>query len=111
MIAPVVVLGSRKEQKAAAYPFVNAYNSLEAEGQDARRVLVVGYSFRDVPVNEKLRRIAEASARQNWLVVDYRTDPTDRAAYEAYVRDLLGMDGDRLRFDFGGVGEFELGYR
>ena len=56
-IRPVVVLASQRDktEHASQYPFNLAYEMFDRGLKDADRWLVIGYSFRDDPVNAMLR--------------------------------------------------------
>jgi hypothetical protein len=54
-VRPQVVLGDQKQNIAGRWPFADAYANLLATARRAQRVVICGYSFRDVPLNRQLR--------------------------------------------------------
>lgn len=80
-IRPVVVLASRRDkaEHVARYPFDLAYQMFSAGLADAAHWLVVGYSFRDDPVNATLRsEFIDRDPKPKVFVVTYGSDPDRR---------------------------------
>lgn len=86
--APSVILGSRKIEKSQDWPFSHAFLSLEQAARSATTVVIAGYSFRDIAVNNRLRNLTTPEKR--WIVIDHRD--TDEAAQEFKdtVHDVIG---------------------
>jgi SIR2-like protein len=69
MRPPVVVFGQRGKMRAAG-PFLSLVTEFERQLASARRLLVVGYSFRDDHVNEIIRRWTRADLARTVIIVD-----------------------------------------
>lgn len=70
--APSVILGSRKIEKSQDWPFSHAFLSLEQAARAATTIVIAGYSFRDLAVNNRLRNLTTPEKR--WIVIDHRDD-------------------------------------
>ncbi|MBD7917477.1 SIR2 family protein [Cellulomonas sp. Sa3CUA2] len=80
---PVVVLANQRDKSdhVKQYPFSLAYQVFEERLAQANYWLIIGYSFRDSCVNERLRATfadREASGKPRVLVATYGASPTTR---------------------------------
>lgn len=80
-LRPVVVLANRIEKPTVVerYPFDLSYDIFSSSLQESDHWLVVGYSFRDSSVNERLRRAALARERGDMpkvCVITYGDEPS-----------------------------------
>ncbi len=77
---PLVVLANQhyKADHVRRYPFNVAYDVAEADFRVAENWLIVGYSFRDICINDLLKRSWDARYRKpRILVVTLGDNPTD----------------------------------
>ncbi|WP_018024561.1 SIR2 family protein [Corynebacterium ulceribovis] len=75
---PTVVLASsnQKTKDAAEFPFSLAYSMFSKGLKESDHWVIVGYSFRDEPVNSALRsEFMSRTVKPKVLVVTYGTDP------------------------------------
>jgi hypothetical protein len=70
--SPAVILGSRKLNKAREWPFSYAFLELERRALAARTIVLAGYSFRDIAVNDRLRAAAQRGERR-WIVINRKS--------------------------------------
>lgn len=85
-IRPVVVLANQRDKAAHVkeFPFSLAYDMFERALDLAKHWLIVGYSFRDEPVNAKLRQaFAELDPKPRVLVVTHKDLPSRREVARA----------------------------
>ncbi|WP_447947946.1 SIR2 family protein [Microbacterium maritypicum] len=86
-IRPVVVLANQKDKSAHVeeHPFKLAYEMFVTGLQNADHWLVVGYSFKDDPVNAKLREeFAEREEKPKVLVVTFGDQPSRKEVARAF---------------------------
>ena len=86
-VRPVVVLASQRDkaEHVTRYPFRLAYEVFENELGRSDYWLVIGYSFRDTPVNLMLQNeFSERDPKPKVLVVTYGAEPTRRAIEKAF---------------------------
>lgn len=86
-IRPVVVLANQREKTAHVkeFPFSLAYEMFEVGLAASEHWLVVGYSFKDEPVNAKLRaEFAERSDKPKVLVVTFGDQPSRKDVERAF---------------------------
>lgn len=82
-VRPVVVLANQRDKSdhVQNYPFSLAYQMFEARLATSNHWLIIGYSFRDSCVNDRLRAYfaeREAGGKPRVLVVTYGPSPTTR---------------------------------
>lgn len=98
---PSVILGSKKADRARAWPFIHAFEALEQEVATARTVCIAGYSFRDEAVNERLR--GRLVGVERLIVLDYAPDDATWEAFRPRVAAALGTSEiEWYRDGFGG---------
>lgn len=76
---PTIVLTSESEKARVVeeHPFSLAYKGIENELNRTRHWLIIGYSFRDQPINEMLRRaFLDFDPKPSVLVVSFGNDVT-----------------------------------
>lgn len=86
-IRPAVVLAARRDkaEHVAQQPFALAYEMFEKGLSKADHWLIVGYSFRDEPVNAKLRaEFMNRTEKPKVLVVTYGDDPEQHTVERAF---------------------------
>lgn len=86
-IRPAVVLASRKDkvEHITRQPFALAYEMYTAALTKSDHWLIVGYSFRDDPINERLRLdFLDRATKPKVLVVTYGTDLRRRKIERAF---------------------------
>lgn len=86
-IRPVVVLANQKDKSAHVeeHPFKLGYEMFVAGLQNAEHWLIVGYSFKDDPVNAKLREeFSERTVKPRVLVVTFGSQPTRKEVARAF---------------------------
>jgi hypothetical protein len=80
-VRPVVVLANQRDKAAHVreFPFSLAYEMFVEALESSDRWLIVGYSFRDEPVNSKLRaEFADRAEKPRVLVVTNGDEPSRR---------------------------------
>ncbi|MFI2753745.1 SIR2 family protein [Cellulomonas sp. P22] len=85
---PVVVLANQRDKSdhVKDYPFSLAYQMFEGRLASANHWLIIGYSFRDSCVNERVRAAfaeREAGEKPRVMVATYGTSPTTREVERA----------------------------
>jgi SIR2-like protein len=71
-IRPRLILTDQKARAVALEPFARSYAALGEDLSKADRVMIAGYSFGDVPLNEVLARGWRTRTNtSSWLVVDH----------------------------------------
>ncbi|QWL30774.1 hypothetical protein E2R40_08600 [Rathayibacter toxicus] len=78
-VHPVVVLANQRDkcEKIGEFPFSLAYEMVSNELTQADHWLIIGYSFRDIPVNRMLRHaFSQKTQKPTVLVVTYGEKPT-----------------------------------
>lgn len=86
-VRPLVVLANRRDkaEHVARYPFALAYEMLEDGLSASDRWLIIGYSFRDAPVNAMLReRFMDLHEKPRVLVVTHGGLPRRRDVEKAF---------------------------
>ncbi len=86
-VRPVIVLANQRDkaEHVTRYPFSLAYEVFENALKEANHWLVIGYSFRDVPVNMMLQgEFTERDPKPNVLVVTYGNEPKRREVEKAF---------------------------
>jgi len=86
-LRPVIVLANQKDKTAhvTEFPFSLAYELFDIGLDDAQHWLIIGYSFKDEPVNAMLRHeFAERSDKPKVLVVTYGDDPSQKDVERAF---------------------------
>jgi hypothetical protein len=69
---PRLILTDQKARAVALEPFARSYAALGEGLSKADRVMIAGYSFGDVPLNEVLAHGWRArTTTSNWLLVDH----------------------------------------
>ncbi len=101
---PAVIIGGRKERKAAALPYSFAFDQLRRSVTDpgVRVAIVVGYSFNDPHVNTVL---GTGHEDLRWIVIDHQP-PANRAAFSEWT--LAVLQSDNVRFYFDGANDPDL---
>lgn len=95
-IRPTVVLANPRDkaQHVGEYPFSLAYNTFRSGLDRADHWIIIGYSFRDLPVNAMLREQFEDGEHEpSVLVVTYGDAPSRRRIERAFGWDR-DEDGD-----------------
>ncbi|AJM77231.1 hypothetical protein C5C66_02985 [Rathayibacter toxicus] len=78
-VHPVVVLANQRDkcEKIGEFPFSLAYEMVSNELTQADHWLIIGYSFRDTPVNRMLQQaFSQKTQKPTVLVVTYGEKPT-----------------------------------
>ena len=86
-LRPTIVLASRQDKTdhVKQFPFSLAYEVFENGLHQADHWLVIGYSFRDDPVNERLRKeFAERDPKPRVLVVTLGKDPDQQTVERTF---------------------------
>lgn len=86
-VRPVVVLANRRDktEHVDRYPFKLAYEVFSQGLSESAHWIVIGYSFRDDPVNAMLRReFIGRSQKPRVLVVTHGSDPTRETVERAF---------------------------
>ncbi|MGC0238308.1 SIR2 family protein [Arthrobacter sp. SD76] len=86
-VRPVVVLANQRDKSAhvTQFPFNVAYEAFEQGLQASSHWLVVGYSFRDICVNDMLRKeFSNRTDKPTVLVVTYGDQPSDHEVERAF---------------------------
>jgi hypothetical protein len=86
-VRPSVVLASPRDkaQHVTEYPYSLAYEMFARGLAHAPRWIVIGYSFRDEPVNRMLStRFLDLEEKPSVLEATYGPDPTDREIERAF---------------------------
>lgn len=86
-VRPVVVLANQRDKSAhvAEFPFSLAYEVFEEGLSISSHWLIVGYSFRDICVNDLLRKeFSNRADKPSVLVVTYGDQPSDREVERAF---------------------------
>ncbi|MGY4720605.1 SIR2 family protein [Naumannella huperziae] len=86
-VRPVVVLANRKDkaEHVAKFPFNLAYEMLADGLADAEHWLIIGYSFKDDPVNSTLRaEFINRDPKPTVLIVTYGDEPRRRDVERAF---------------------------
>lgn len=110
-LRPVVILANQKDKsaKVTEFPFSLAYELFDAGLRDSSHWLIIGYSFKDDPVNAMLRReFTERTEKPKVLVVTFEDDPTLHDVERAFgwgAED--GPSDDWLRINRGGANGVE----
>ncbi|PPG02261.1 hypothetical protein C5E06_07110 [Pseudoclavibacter sp. RFBI5] len=105
-IRPAVVLANRKDkvEHVTRQPFALAYNMYTVGLKGAKHWLIVGYSFRDDPVNERLRtEFLDRTTKPKVLVVTYGADPERRTVERAFGWGVEDGPSDWLTINRGGA--------
>lgn len=95
-VRPSVILTDQKATAVTRPPYDGSYRSLEEDLLLADRVLIGGYAFGDVPLNQVLRRAWNspfADQHAQWLVV---IKPGTAGELNPRVSHVLNADGVRL---------------
>lgn len=103
---PLVVLANQnsKARHVLRQPFALAYELSESSFRDADYWLIVGYSFRDVCVNDLLRRCWEVRRDKPMILVSTMGDGLTNATIETALGWELGTGAtNRLQVDRGGA--------
>jgi hypothetical protein len=89
--APALVFGAREKLRAAG-PFLSLLGEFERLLEDADRLVVIGYSFRDGHVNEVIRRWTfEDVARTITIVDPHFPKPLDRSDFRSELFSYLNL--------------------
>jgi hypothetical protein len=95
LVRPLVVLGNNKQKAVLQAPFSWAYRQLRNSTSEARCVLIGGYGFRDIPLNDALREGLHAAARSNlnprWLIVGHATTAAQQDTFRRIVEAVLDL--------------------
>ncbi|WP_445971904.1 hypothetical protein [Clavibacter sp. CFBP 8619] len=86
-VRPSVVLANPRDkaQHAGEYPYKLAYEVFEEGLNRAMRWIVIGYSFRDAPINRMLSaRFLDLEEKPAVLVVTHGEGPTDLEVHRAF---------------------------
>ena len=105
-IRPAVVLASRKDkvEYVTRQPFALAYEMYAVGLAKSEHWLIVGYSFRDYPVNERLRsEFLDRATKPKVLVVTYGNDPDRRTVERAFGWGVEDGPSTWLTIDRGGA--------
>ncbi len=113
----LLILGGGKRENIAKHPLLKWYHETFSRYISApgARVMIVGYGFRDVHINDMLIQAARAGSK--FFIIDYNgTDAIrpDRAAispedYELLRSNVIGASRRPLAEIFGDVGSGEFG--
>lgn len=89
---PDVILTNQRDKAAAveSAPFALAYEMFRTALRDASRWLIIGYSFRDIPVNTALRAALDRDDPPEVLVITHGPKPGRRR-----IESALGWDRER----------------
>lgn len=78
-VRPRLILTDQKDRAVGLDPFASDYTALRTDLAAADRVLIAGYGFGDVPLNDELARAWRNRApAARWLIVCGRTNPVVR---------------------------------
>lgn len=86
-VRPVIVLANQRDkaEHVTRYPFSLAYEVFGNALKEANHWLVIGYSFRDVPINMMLQgEFTERDPKPSVLVVTYGNEPKRREVEKAF---------------------------
>jgi len=101
---PAVIIGGRKEMKAAALPYSFAFAQLRRSVTDpeVEVAIVLGYSFNDPHVNAVL---SGAHNNLRWIVIDHQARDNREAFSERAVR---ALGSENVEFHFNGANDPDL---
>lgn len=110
-VRPVVVLASQRDkaEHVGRFPFTLAYEMFSHGLARSNHWIVIGYSFRDDPVNARLREeFIGRAVKPKVLVVTYGEDPSRQTVERAFgwgAED--GSSNDWLTINRGGANGFD----